>query len=257
MQPSDSKQQRSVLARTLGAWRQGNKLPARSDFPERLAQWLHVSDAITLRNIHQRVERAAVHQATGSESGVQDLSQALEQLRATLTRSIREELQRLLRESRETGVDADPDVELALHQQLFDDMQRRMEMSVEALRAHVRDVLSRQSPQLARLATMDAALAQMLRGREQEALSATVPMLLRQRFDQLRKAYAERESAAQTELPLGGQVADARVVRNNAYPPSHWLPQFSLSLQSALVAELEHRLLPVIGMIEALGETHL
>ncbi|GAA6140252.1 DUF3348 domain-containing protein [Hydrogenophaga sp. 5NK40-0174] len=238
----------------LGTWRPSANEPARKDFPERLAQWLHVSDAITLRTMQQRVAQAKCTAVDTTMTSASELNRSVDQLRSTLASAVNDELQRLLRESRETGVDPDPDVELALHQQVFDDMQRRMEMSVDALRIHVRQCLSRHGESMARLATMDAALDQMLAGREQEALSTRVPALLRQRFEQLRRQHAEREAAAQVELPLAS-TPESSASPHFSRDAGHWLPQYSLSLQSVLLAELEHRLQPVIGMVEALGQT--
>jgi len=65
---------------------------------------------------------------------------------------------------------------------------------------------------------------QMLGGREQKLL-AGIPALLKNRFQQLRKAQ-----------------------------PQDWPPLFELDFQQTLRAELELRLQPVTGLVEALPE---
>ena len=75
-------------------------------------------------------------------------------------------------------------------------------------------------------------LERMLGARAQQLLSS-VPLLLKDRFEQLRRQQA-------------GDTPDAP-------PPGAWLDTFAGEFQEALRAELELRLQPVAGMIEALG----
>ncbi|MBW8315883.1 MAG: DUF3348 domain-containing protein, partial [Hydrogenophaga sp.] len=83
---------------------------------------------------------------------------------------------------------------------------------------------------LAQLAALDAALAQMLGGREQRLLN-NVPHFLRARFTAL------RQTAAASDTPH-----DLR-----------WLQGFYTELEQTLLAELDHRLQPVVGMIESIS----
>jgi hypothetical protein len=112
----------------------------------------------------------------------------------------------------------------APHHQRCLDLQRRMETAIEPFRAHVRQVLAAASPRLAQLATLDASFEQMLGGREQRLLSG-VPAFLKARFEQLRQTH-----------------------------PDTWPAPFELELQQALKSELELRLQPVTGLIEALAQ---
>ena len=223
---------------------------SRQDFPERMAQWLHISDAITLRGAHQAIERvrvpAAVPGTAGAEA-IQALPEALRQLRTTLTQTFGRELHQLLTESEATGGEPDPEVEFALHQQLFHDLQRRMELSVDALRHHVRETLAASGQaRWVRLAALDATLDKMLGGREQELLGTAIPAVSRRRFDLLRREAREAREAAEaiTQLDMIEQS------RPKA-PALSWLAQYSASLNAVLTAELEHRLQPVTGMVEA------
>lgn len=120
-----------------------------------------------------------------------------------------------------------------------------MEMTVNALRGHTRKILSDNAPHLATLAALDAVLEEMLGGREQQVLS-TVPAFLKKRFEQLRKASlnaAEATAATGRALPA-----------DNPGPTNAWLHTFGQEMQAALLAELEVRLQPVTGMVEALSQ---
>jgi hypothetical protein len=118
--------------------------------------------------------------------------------------------------------------------------QRDMSSSIGPLRANVRAALSRQSPALQRLAALDAVLDKSLTARERNLL-ATVPALLAMRFEHLFKVHQAGRGDA--------QVADdpARWTQ-----PGGWLAVFCGEMQAVLLAELELRLQPIAGLIEAL-----
>lgn len=119
--------------------------------------------------------------------------------------------------------------------------QRDMEASIRPLRAKVRDVLARAAPALKTLAGLDAALGGMLAERETKLL-ATVPKLLEKRFAHLFKAHQQ--------LLLKNELPD-----NPAYwmHAGGWLARFRNDLQTVLLAELELRLQPTLGLMEALN----
>ncbi len=209
---------RSALVRQLAAWVPAQAEPApRQDLAERLGQWLNVADAIALHAAHQALPRVA------------EKTPATARRATPPAASARAELQRL-RDTLARGIAAPPalpvhadDAEFAPHHQRCLDLQRRMEMGVDALRAHLRQTLAQAgSPRLAQLAALDAVLDQMLGGREQKLL-AGVPAFLRMRFEQLRQA-----------------------------DPQGWPPRFELDLRQTLLAELELRLQPLTGLVEAL-----
>lgn len=198
----------------------------RQDLAERLGQWLNVADAITLSSAHPSIAALgarATQQPASALAAAEVLPAELERVRATLTRSI------TTRDPKHRPDPNDLDTEFALFHQRCQDQQRRMEMSVDALREHVRQTLAKGAPRLAQLAALDAVMDQMLGGREQRLL-AGLPSHLKSRFKALRQA------AAASETP-----DDLR-----------WLPRFEAELEQTLLAELEHRLQPVVGMIEAL-----
>jgi hypothetical protein len=95
-----------------------------------------------------------------------------------------------------------------------------MEQMIRPLREHVREALSVASTGLHKLAALDAALDGVLAPREQ-AVMPTTATLLQRRFGQLRKA---------------GEPIEA----------------FEKDWRQALLAEVDLRLEPVLGLVDAL-----
>ena len=115
--------------------------------------------------------------------------------------------------------------------------QRDMESSVRNVRAKVRDGVAAQSPKLRQLVALDAAFDSILAEREARLLS-TIPSLMEKRFNQLRKAHLQT-------LPTDASP-DLRTA------PGPWLARFCAELQTVLLAELDLRLQPAVGLLEAL-----
>ena len=116
-----------------------------------------------------------------------------------------------------------------------------MEAALVQLRAQVREALKGGSPALRQLAGLDGVLEKALAERERN-LFLNVPLLLEKRFEQLRDAHAS--------APEASSQADgvARWMQ-----PGGWLAVFCKDLQSVLLAELDLRLQPVLGLVEAFG----
>ena len=209
---------RSALVRQFAGWLPAPVEAPRQDLAERLGQWLNVADAIALHSAHQTLPAVARAKRPAVPAAAHAVQAELERVRATLSQAI-------THPPGEPGDEStdDADAGFAPHHQRCLEQQRRMEMSIDALRGHARKTLSQTSPRLAQLAALDAALDPMLGGREQKLLS-TVPTFLKARFDQLRQTR-----------------------------PDGWQPLFEHDLQQALLAELDLRLQPVIGMLEALS----
>ena len=246
---------RSALVRQLG---EGCGLsagaPAGMDFAERLGAWLSVADAITLRSALQTIPAVQPVQARAAvPPAPQALTEELQRVRATLTKSITSvepaQPSRGRADHSSHGaasappIPLDPAAEFAMLHQRYGEQQRRMEMSVDALRAHAREVLAQASPELARLAALDSVMEKMLGGREQHLLS-TVPAFLKKRFEQLRR-QAAAEEAANAETLFGAAPEPAQ-------PQPAWLVQLAAEFEQALLAELDLRLQPIAGMADAL-----
>lgn len=111
----------------------------------------------------------------------------------------------------------------AAFQQRCVSLQRAMLAATGRLRGRLRDALARQSPEMARLAEVDAAMERVLSPREQKLL-ASVPVVLGQHFARL------RQSAHGTS----------------------WLDAFRRDMRQLLLAELEFRFQPLEGLLAAL-----
>jgi hypothetical protein len=124
--------------------------------------------------------------------------------------------------------------------------QRTMTERIATLRADVRLALTNQSAALGQLAAVDAVMDDALAAREKHVLSL-VPALLERRFDQLRRANPA--AAAPAAAP-----ADPGPTPTPVPAPPAWRIACGREMQDVLLAELDLRLQPVHGMIEALEQ---
>ena len=113
--------------------------------------------------------------------------------------------------------------------------QRAMDFRIRDLQAATREALSGLSPRLARLAALDAALGEPLSTHHRHFFAA-VGDLLRQRIEHQIEQY-RRAAELHEERLWAATVAQIRA-----------------DMQGLLLAEIETRLLPTLGLIEALDE---
>jgi hypothetical protein len=224
---------RPRLVQLFAGWTDGATETPRGDVAEQLAPWLGVPDAIALHAAHQAIGAPGRGQAPASGARlVQALDEELKRVRATLEQSVAAG-GRPARRSASPRVASEPAPPEAPGfgpwQQRHAEQQRRMDMSIEALRAHVRQSLARASPRLAQLAALDAALDSLLVGAREQRLLGQVPSFLERRFEQLRPADPTDDD-------------DGR-----------WRALFEQEFQAVLRAELDLRLQPVIGLLDALS----
>lgn len=118
--------------------------------------------------------------------------------------------------------------------------QRSIDIKVQHLRAEIRDSISGLSPALAKLARMDKALSESMAEASREIFTV-VPKLLEQRFSRLFDIH-------RPELPENPEVRDLE----QWMKPGGWIPAFCMEMRELLLAELEVRLQPVVGMIDSL-----
>ena len=194
---------------------------------ERLGQWLNVKEAIALHTAQAAIAAAgqAARPVPAAELAAlqQRLQAELQRVRSVLAASI------TARDPSHRSDANDLDLEFALLHQRLNDQQRRMELSVDALRGHVRQQLARAAPALARLAALDQQMEQLFGGREQRLLT-TLPAHLKARFGALRR-----------EASASGAPHDLA-----------WLRRFEGEFEQLLLAELDLRLQPVTGLIDSI-----
>ncbi len=232
---------------------------SKPDFAERLSQWLDLSDAITL---HAVQNASAASSSAAPSCGQSVAAVAVEEeyarVRTALVNSITTRCSSTIGETRVKLPPPQPDATIdiaAANQPAYQSayqppyqpfrrlhlaQQASMEASVRELRSSVRQALARASAPLRQLAALDEVLDNTLCVHEHQLL-ATVPLLLERRFEQLLKAHQQ---------PLADtRQADSPAARP---PPAEWLSDFCRELQGVLLAELDLRLQPTAGLIEAL-----
>lgn len=218
-------------------------------FAEKLSHWVAWTDAISLSGALGAGDAAGADALqTGPSPHVKSLVAQLQRLRKELTEAVTNDTilsganwgksrpakgpVAVAHAGEEAGFD------FAAYRRSFSAHQRAMEERIGALRAAVRAVAAAHSPALGQLAALDAAMDSAL-GVHQRRVTVNVPALLEKRC----KASLRPLQSA----PTGLGDAPASVPGK---PPAG----YGQTLQGLLLAEMAVRLLPVEGMIDALGE---
>jgi len=212
-------------------------------FAEKLGLWLNLDDAIALHAVHASSLTTPLLRSATAETKPLDAEFA--HLRASLaklalpggpTQRASSPSDRLSTQSEASN---DPVVSYEPYRRHYLAHQRTMDSGIHTFRIKVREVLARTSPTLAKLAALDAVFDHSLGDRERKLLSR-VPSLLETRFKQLRQAHEQ--------APIAAQEAGSSAYCSH---PMSWLSRFCQELQTVLLAELDVRLEPTLGLIEA------
>ena len=221
----------SALTRLLAQLSDIDVPESRQALADRLSQWFSWTDAISLSAALDSDLGVAVSGVRASEGAEE--AQECARLKAALAKG-----------NADGGVASvlpGANDDFPPYRRRYFARQQAMETAIEPLRARLRARLATRSPELARLAAVDAILEQVVGARERSLL-ATVPTLLEKHFKRLREAH----QAAQDANP------------DNPQPPATaaagWLDVFGRDMQSVLRAELDIRMQPVEGLLEALRD---
>lgn len=211
---------------------------------DRMSQWLGWTDAIALSSALKATPPAAM---PGARTAAQDPAGEVARVRTELAAAI----------ARDCGLAAAPGgqiralsaaqrqraasfAEFPAYRQRYATSQQTMDTAIGALRTRLRAQLATQSPEAARLASVDAVMERVMGARERTLL-ASVPNLLEGHFTRLR----DTEQAAFAAPRVPGAPPPA--------PAGTWLDTFHRDMQSILLAELDIRLEPLEGLIAALA----
>lgn len=211
-----------ALIRLLARLADGDVRESRQAFADRLGQWLNWTDAISLSAALNGSPAAA---PSGARVGASAAEAECARARAALVKAIAEDSTPA--PSMSTSADFSP------YRRRYLARQQAMEAGIGPLRARLRAMLAAGSPAMARLAGVDAVMEQVLVEHERSLLS-TVPVLLEKHFERLRRA-AQPQDEPDTEAQ-----------------PEAWLDVFRKNMQDLLLAELDFRLQPIEGLLEAL-----
>jgi hypothetical protein len=199
--------------------------------PDRLSQWLSWTQSIALSSA---LDGAVAPLADDPVTGETPTGALLDGARAALVEAVTEAQGWARARSRSIaragGVEGSPvvRVEYSALRERYLMMQRSIQGTTGKLRGELRDHLAAATPELARLAEVDAVMEGALSPREQRLLGG-VPALLEGRFDKARKAAEEHASA-----------------------DTAWLDVFIREMQDVLLAEIDVRFQPLEGLIAAL-----
>lgn len=223
-----------TLVRLLARLAEADVPESNPAFTEGLSEWLGWTDAITLS--------AALggHPARAPQAPSSPLldpvaaERELFRLRSALVNSIADDF---AFPAVPRGAPVDLGAEFSTLRRRYSARQQAMETGIGALRGRLREALASASPSMGRLAALDAVMEQVL-GAQERALLSTVPVWLDRRFERLRTAHEDTEP----EEPDGFDTASR---------PAGWLDMFCQDMQAVLLAELDVRMQPVEGLLEA------
>ena len=236
----------SALIRALSDLALLNVAEPGSAFAEQLSAWLNLHDAIALRSVLSVSVSAASTAAPPVDPT--NLGDELARLRATLTHAITVadgasgNKRRIDLPPDSHGMSDSAAAAFEPYRRYYLAHQRDMDTSIGVLRIRARDVLTKTSRALAKLAALDGVFDATLTEREGRLLSK-IPALLEKRFDQLRKAHQQALA----------DVAPA-VTGAQSITPGSWVKHFCRDMQAVLLAELDVRLQPTLGLVEAYNQ---
>lgn len=243
----------SQLIRCLADLDMLEAVDAGSAFAETLGTWIHFADAITLSAVHNdsaasSLKNPSKSQLEGHAAACAAASAQFHRLQALLIDSVTKSCSpnpgksHIKLPTPEPELPADRKSAYAPYRRFYEAHQRDMELSIQPLRFNVRAALAKASPRLRKLAELDAVFEKILHDRERQLL-ARVPALLGKRFDQLFKEHQQRlVDTQQADNPAGWMK------------PGAWLARFCNDMQMLLLAEVELRLQPTMGLIEAFNK---
>lgn len=209
-------------------------------FTERLGQLIDFSDSITLSDAHARnLEVDSEGVAEFSDGITREFLRARSTIVQAAMRSFfpGSGLTRIKWPAAETAPPAGPDTAVQPYLKFYGSQQADIDSKIRGLHLRSREAVSRLSPGLERICAIDAALADAL-GVHARRYFSSVPRLLARRMEALFNNYQAG-------------------VTNGLDPLRAWLDtreQFRRETQGLLLAEIEARLLPALGLIEALNE---
>jgi len=227
----------SAFIRTLAALNDVHAPASPDAFAQRLSQWFDWTHAFSLSAALSDAAGRSDVPAFGGVGALSADEREFARVRAALTKSIADAPaggtapRRLGRPLAIAALPAEVATDFATYRQRYAQCQLAMETQIVPLRRRLRSTLADRSPALAKLAELDTVMEQVVGGQER-ALLSTVAARLEPRFDRLRALQADAS-------------ADA------AARPGPWLDRFCQEMRSLLLAELDLRLQPVEGLLEA------
>jgi len=223
----------STFIRTLAALDDVSAPSAPDAFAQRLARWFDWTHAFSLSAALVDAAARADVPAFGGQGALAADEREFARVKAALTKTIADAPagaaapRHGVRPPKDTPL-ADMPTDFATYRKRYTRNQLAMETQIVPLRRRLRSTLAERSARAAKLAELDTVMEQVV-GAQERALLATVAGRLEARFDQLR----------------GASTPDA------ATPAGPWLDRFHHEMRGLLLAELDLRLQPCEGLLQA------
>ncbi|WP_109480284.1 DUF3348 domain-containing protein [Paraburkholderia sp. C35] len=235
-----------TLVRLLARLTAADACASSQSLSDQLSQWLGWTDAIALSTALNTAPPAVASGARGAGSAGSESAR----VRAALADAIAGDSVLAPKRRRGSAHHAPAEAELSYadFRQCYLALQQAMETRIGSLRGRLRSLLAAQTPDMTRLAVVDAIMERSLGARERSLLGA-VPGMLKSHFERLQKA-AQAEQAAQVQSE--GASRDQAGAAATRAQPGAWLDVFRKDMQSVLLAELDIRFQPVEGLLAAL-----
>jgi hypothetical protein len=234
----------STLIRTLAAWGGSTAPVSETAFAQRVSQWFDWTHEIALAAVLSARPDPAVPGAPPLPGvPLEHEARELARLRAVLQKAADDapdgiSPQRDPREARAArrpaAAPSEPTeiaTDFATSRQRYHACQQLMETRIAALRRRLRAALADQAPALAQLAELDQLMEQVV-GEQERVLLASLGGRLEARFEQSRQQRHQQECQPLDKPPV-------------------WLPTFQHEMRALLRAELDLRLQPLDGLLEA------
>jgi hypothetical protein len=233
------------LVRLLSQMAQCDATEPTGSLTELLGRSIGFGDSMRLSALHGDLRRLRVEPGPVDGEG---LKRQVSEVRLALVRSVAESFvpgttQRVRLPVLKAGVSLEQLAAFEPYHRFYAAHQRDFESRIQSLQTTVRDALGGASTALARLAALDAGLRDILAVPIRRQLGV-VPRLLGRRFESLQGEF---------RLPRDESLSDAETWAQWVLPEG-WLGRFFHEMQGLLLAELELRLLPVLGLVEAVDE---
>lgn len=212
----------------------GTPAPPQS-LTDRLGQWLDWRHAVPLAATLDARPSASKR----PDAGIDDDEREFARVRASLVAAI--EGDRAFAPGTRADTDDAASAEMTLYRQRYLTLQQIMEGETGRLRARLRKRLAAHGGSRERLAAIDAVMEQTI-GVQERALLAPLPGLLATHFTRSRSAAVDAGGAMATGSPP-------------PVGPATWRAGFHRDMKQLLLAELDIRMQPALGLLAALRTT--
>ena len=213
-------------------------------FAEKLSQWIHFTDAITLSAVHKEDASAGKPKRLLRGAAAEEFARVQGLLVKSITESCSSRTVKSPVRLPPAPLDlpSDPGPAWLPYRRFYEAHQRDMELNIQPLRSRLRAALAQGTPAQKKLAALDATFDKILQAREAQLLGL-LPALLAGRFQHwCRQHQAQLAASGQPDRPATWMQ------------PGGWLERFCEEMRLLLLAELDLRLQPALGLLEAYGQ---